>query len=76
LFLEREIAGQVDEAAEVFVDVDRAGVVLGDQLLDPSYEVVTGRVLAGRRDGGDGRYRRTRLHEPTARKAADSATMS
>ena len=42
---------QLDEAAQVLVDVEAAGVVLGDQLLDPLDQVVARRVAGCRRDG-------------------------
>jgi hypothetical protein len=47
-FLRTEVPGQRDEPAQVLVDVDTAGVVLGDQLLDPLDQVEPGRVAPGR----------------------------
>ena len=44
LFLGGEVAGELDEAAEVLVDVEAAGVVVGDQCLDAFDEVDSGRV--------------------------------
>ena len=51
LLLVGQRLGQLDEAAEVLVDVDAAGVVVGDQLLDPLDQVVAGRVARGGADG-------------------------
>ena len=42
---------QLDEPPQVLVDVDAAGVVLGDELLDALDEVVAGRVAACGADG-------------------------
>ena len=47
LLLTRQGPAQLDEAAQVLVDVDAARVVLGDQLLDPFDELIPGRVAGG-----------------------------
>jgi hypothetical protein len=46
LLLLGERLRELDEAAEVLVDVEAAGVVLGDELLDPLDQVVAGRVAS------------------------------